>query len=94
MTFNIVSQVVRSSALPLFFFKKTLNFSILKSIATGKERLRSNTYYYEFNWTEFFRPGVDLGGGGGGALSGIRPPADPKGPPLYYFEISIFGDGP
>ena len=25
--------------------------------------------------------------------SGIRPPADPKGPPLYYFEISIFADG-
>ena len=24
-------------------------------------------------------------------FSGIRPPADPKGPPLYYFEISIFG---
>ena len=22
--------------------------------------------------------------------SGIRPPADPKGPPLYYFEISLF----
>ena len=37
------------------------------------------------------------GGGGGGSdilsPSGIRPPADPKGPPLYYFEISIFGDG-
>ena len=34
--------------------------------------------------------GADLGGGGGGVLlfSGIRPPADPKGPPLYYFEIS------
>ena len=37
---------------------------------------------------------ADLGGGGGGRttlLSGIRPPAYPKGPPLYYFEISIFG---
>ena len=22
---------------------------------------------------------------------GIPPPADPKGPPLYYFRISIFG---
>ena len=43
---------------------------------------------------------ADLGGGGGGGgrvrtpfLSGILPPADPKGPPLYYFEISIFADG-
>ena len=36
------------------------------------------------------------GGGGDWPLSfpGIRPPADPKGPPLYYFEISIFADGP
>ena len=25
---------------------------------------------------------------------GIRPPADPKGPHLYNFEISIIGDGP
>ena len=24
--------------------------------------------------------------------SGIQPPSDPKGPPLYYLEISIFGD--
>ena len=39
------------------------------------------------------------GGGGGGWVrrtfslppSGIRPPADPKGTTLYYFEISIFG---
>ena len=37
------------------------------------------------------------GGGGGGVRAppslpwGIRHPADPKGPPLYYFEISIFG---
>ena len=23
-------------------------------------------------------------------ISGSPPPADPKGPPLYYFEISIF----
>ena len=39
---------------------------------------------------------ADLGGEGGGRLypSGIRPPVDLKGPPLYYFEISIFGDGP
>ena len=39
------------------------------------------------------RPGADLGGGTFFS-SGIRPPADPKGPPLYYFEISIFTDGP
>ena len=26
--------------------------------------------------------------------SGIRPPVDPKCPPLYYFEISIFGNRP
>ena len=39
---------------------------------------------------------TERGGGGGSDIlspSGIRPPADPKGPPLYYFEISIFGDG-
>ena len=44
--------------------------------------------------------GADLGGwpgggGGGGRTpsfsSGIRPPADPNGPPLSYFEISVFG---
>ena len=43
------------------------------------------------------RGGFRGGGGGGGGRpppSGIRPPADPKDPPLYYFEISIFGDGP
>ena len=42
--------------------------------------------------------GVDLrregGGGGVDPFSGIRTPADPKGLPLYYFPISIFGDGP
>ena len=34
------------------------------------------------------------GGGGGWSFAlftGILPPADPKGPPLYYFEIFIFG---
>ena len=31
--------------------------------------------------------GADLGGGVL-LFSGIRPPADPKGPLLYYFEIS------
>ena len=36
-------------------------------------------------------PGADLGGS---LPSGIRPPADPKGPPLYGFEKSIFGDRP
>ena len=30
------------------------------------------------------------GGGRRPFLSGIRPSADPKSPPLYYFEISIF----
>ena len=35
-------------------------------------------------------------GGGGGVrgrrpFSGIRTPAEPKGTPLYYFEISLFG---
>ena len=37
--------------------------------------------------------GADLGGGGVWRMppfSGIRPPADP----VYYFKISIFGDGP
>ena len=38
------------------------------------------------------------GEGRGGGLNvftlEIQPPADPKGPPLYYFEISIFVDGP
>ena len=42
--------------------------------------------------------GADLEGGGGGRYislpSGIGPPADSKGPSLYYFEISTFGDGP
>ena len=41
--------------------------------------------------------GADLEGGGGGRYislpSGIGP-AVSKGPSLYYFEISTFGDGP
>ena len=44
--------------------------------------------------TVALEPGADLGGGGLGALafsSGIRPPTDPKGPPLNHFEIFIFG---
>ena len=41
---------------------------------------------------ETYLPVADLGGGGADtSLSGIRPPADPKGPPLYYFEITSFG---
>ena len=37
-------------------------------------------------------------GGGGGGLADASPQVfdpltDPKGPPLYHFEISIFGDG-
>ena len=39
---------------------------------------------------------ADLGRGWANALlpspSGIQPPADPKGPPLYYFEISLLAD--
>ena len=39
--------------------------------------------------------GADLGGGGADALSsGIRPPADPKGPPLNYFELKSFLKAP
>ena len=42
-----------------------------------------------------FREGERGGGGGGGgrtpSSSGIRPPADPKGPPLILFQKSIFG---
>ena len=47
----------------------------------------------------YFATPADLRGGGGEAAdatlfpSGIWPPADPKGPLLYYFEI-IFVDGP
>ena len=43
------------------------------------------------------KAGADLGGAGGGRSipSGIRTSADPKGgPPLYYFEMSTFGDIP
>ena len=32
--------------------------------------------------------------GGGRFPSGIRPPADPKEPPLYYFPTSIVREGP
>ena len=35
-----------------------------------------------------------IGGGGRLPFSGTRPPADPKGPSLYFFQISIFGNGP
>ena len=42
--------------------------------------------------------GADLGGGGGGAdalFSGIRPPADPKGPPFDTFsEIHFWPNDP
>ena len=35
---------------------------------------------------------ADLGGGGlDASFSGIQPLADPKGHPLYQFEISVFG---
>ena len=37
--------------------------------------------------------GADLGGGRPLPLRDSTP-ADPKGPPLYYFEISIFVDRP
>ena len=54
---------------------------------------------------KLFGTGADLGGKGVGAYvpshppppppsSVIRPPADAKDSPLYYFDISIFGDGP
>ena len=48
-------------------------------------------------WDQANTPHVvaDLGGGAGAFAdafsSGIRTPADPKGPPLYYFEIPICG---
>ena len=40
-----------------------------------------------------FTAGADLEGGGGADAPslGIRPPADPKGPPLILFQNSIFG---
>ena len=44
-----------------------------------------------------FMPGVDLGGGRGGRFpsSGIRPPADPKGPPFDTFsEIHFWPTDP
>ena len=43
-----------------------------------------------------YEPGADLGGGGGGGgenghFSGIRPPADPKGPPFgTFWEIHFW----
>ena len=40
------------------------------------------------------RGGFRGGRGFGRPPSGIQPPADPKGYPLYYFEISIFDGGP
>ena len=46
-------------------------------------------------WIMYWVSGADLGGGGGRPLpSGIRPPADPRGPPLYYFEKSILVTDP
>ena len=54
-----------------------------------------------FKYFEFFSSsgaGADLGGGGGGAdapSSGIRPPADPKGPPSDTFsEIHFWPTDP
>ena len=46
-----------------------------------------------------FKPGADLGEGGGAAgvdcfLSGIRPPADPKGPPLILLTSPVLADQP
>ena len=38
--------------------------------------------------------GAELGGVFALPPSGILPPADTKGPPLYYCEISIFGEEP
>ena len=44
--------------------------------------------------------GADLRGGGGGGgrmlspLSGIRPPADPKGPLWYFLRNPFLADGP
>ena len=39
-----------------------------------------------------YQPVAGSGGGGGGRPpQGFDPPADPKVPPLYNFEISIFG---
>ena len=39
-------------------------------------------------------PVADIGGRRRTPHSGFRPTADPKGPPLYYFEIYIFGKVP
>ena len=39
-------------------------------------------------------PVADIGGRRRTPLSGFRPTADPKGPPLYHFEIYFFGKVP
>ena len=55
------------------------------------------TAYFEFKTIEYTMPsGADLGGGGGvRPSSGIRPPADPKGPPFDTFsEIHFWPTDP
>ena len=51
------------------------------------------------NHIKLLKPGADLGGAGGGCgrplPSGIRPPADPKGPPFDTFsEIHFWPSDP
>ena len=53
----------------------------------------------ERNHIKLLKPGADLGGAGGGCgrplPSGIRPPADPKGPPFDTFsEIHFWPSDP
>ena len=49
------------------------------------------------NWSSYLKPGADLGGEGRAPPppSGIRPPADPKGPPFNTFsEIHFWPTDP
>ena len=42
----------------------------------------------------YFESGADLGEGADASPLRDSAPTDPKGPPLYYYDIPIFGDGP
>ena len=98
---ELSSQPIDQKMLFIWFQsdEKVLAKKSLTELAAWRARIARKNFGPNFFGSQFhadfltddMNQGRIWGGMRRPSLLKIQPPADPKGPPLYYFEISIFG---